>query len=195
MIKALKGSRGGQGYRSVVCLSPEAKKELEWWRDYVKMNNGKSTLPPEEQDTIFSDASKQGWGAAHLNLAKIGGRWNWEEKLKSDINWLELKAAFLALQAFLPQLKHQHVQIGIDNKTAMTYINKLGGTRSHRLTSLALEMWNFAADRNLTCQQCTFPERKTRLRTKSQGCSRTAWNGCCIQRCFRHYKKKLVVSV
>ena len=80
MIKALKGSRGGQGYRSVVCLSPEAKKELEWWRDYVKMNNGESILPPEEQDTIFSDASKQGRGA-HLNLAKIGGRWNWEEKL------------------------------------------------------------------------------------------------------------------
>ena len=75
MIKALKGSRGGQGYRSVVCLSPEAKKELEWWRDYLKMNNGKSILPPEEQDTIFSDASKQGWGA-DFNLAKIGGRWN-----------------------------------------------------------------------------------------------------------------------
>ena len=113
------------------------------------MNNGKSILPPEEQDTIFSDASKRGWGT-HLNLAKIGGRWNWEEKVKSHINWLELKAAFLALQAFLPQLKHQHVQIGKDNKTAMTYINKLGGTSSHRLTSLALEMWNFAADRNLT---------------------------------------------
>ena len=42
MIKALKGSRGGggggerQGYLSVVSLSPEAKKELEWWRDYLK---------------------------------------------------------------------------------------------------------------------------------------------------------------
>ena len=165
MIKALKGSRGGQGYRSVVCLSPKAKKELEWWRDYVKMNNGKSILPPEEQDTIFSDASKQGWGA-HLNLAKIGGRWNWEEKLKSHINWLELKAAFLALQAFLPQLKHQHVQIGIDNKTAMTYINKLGGTRSHRLTSLALEMSNFAADRNLTLSAVYVPGEENQIADK-----------------------------
>ena len=194
MIKALKGSRGGQGYRSVVCLSPEAKKVLEWWRDYLKMNNGKSILPLEEQDTIFSDTSKQGWGA-HLNLAKIGGRWNWEEKVKSHINWLELKAAFLALQAFLPQLKHQHVQIGIDNKTAMTYINKLGGTRSHRLTSLALEMWNFAADRNLTLSAVYVPGEENQIADKSQGCSRTAWNGCCIQQCFRHYKKKLVVSV
>ena len=165
MIKALKGSRGGQGYRSVVCLSPEAKKELEWWRDYVKMNNGKSILPPEEQDTIFSDASKQGWGA-HLNLAKIGGRWNWEEKLKSHINRLELKAAFLALQAFLPQLKHQHVQIGIGNKTAMTFFNKLGGTRSHRLTSLALEMWNFAADRNLTLSAVYVPGEENQIADK-----------------------------
>ena len=103
---------------------------------------------------------------AHLNLAKIGGRWNWEEKVKSHINWLELKAAFLALQAFLPQLKHQHVQIGIDNKTAMTSINKLGGTRSHHLTSLALEMWNFAADRNLTLSAVYVPREENHIADK-----------------------------
>ena len=82
-------------------------------------------LPLEQQDTIFTDASKQGWGA-HLNLAKIEGQWKWEKKVKAHINVLELKAAFLALQAFPPQLKHQHVQFGIDNKIAMTYVNKLG---------------------------------------------------------------------
>ena len=60
MIKALQGLRERQGYWSVVHLSPEAKKELECWRDYLKMSNGKSILPPEEQDTIFTDASKQG---------------------------------------------------------------------------------------------------------------------------------------
>ena len=103
---------------------------------------------------------------AHLNLAKIGGRWNWEEKVKSHTNWLELKAAFLALQAFLPQLKHQHVQIGIDSKTAMNYINKLGGTRSRRLTSLALEMWNFAADRNLTLSAVYVPREENQIADK-----------------------------
>ena len=34
--KGLKRLKGGQGYWSVVCLSPEAKKELEWWRDNLK---------------------------------------------------------------------------------------------------------------------------------------------------------------
>ena len=55
----------------MVRLSPEAKKELEWWRDYLKMSIGKSILPLEELDTIFTDAFNQGLGA-HLNLAKIG---------------------------------------------------------------------------------------------------------------------------
>ena len=54
MIKAIKGLRGRQGYWSVVHLSPEAMKELEWWRDHLKMNNGRSILPPEGQETIFS---------------------------------------------------------------------------------------------------------------------------------------------
>ena len=121
---------------------------------------------PRKNKTQYSQTLPSKDGGAHLNLAKIGGRWNWEEKLKSHINWLELKAAFLTLQAFLPQLKHQHVQIGIDNKTAMTYINKLGGTRSHRLTSLALEMWNFAADRNLTLSAVYVPGEENQIADK-----------------------------
>ena len=99
MIKALKGSRGGQGYRSVVCLSPEAKKELEWWRDYVKMNNGKSILPPEEQDTIFSDASKQGWGGTsesskNRGLMELGG------KVKITHKLARVKSSFPGFASF-----------------------------------------------------------------------------------------------
>ena len=96
MIQALKGSNGRKGYQAVVRLSPEAKTELEWWMDKLKMSNGKSILPLEEQDTIFKDASKQKCGP-HLNLAKIRGRWNWEEKVKTHLNMPELKAVFLAL--------------------------------------------------------------------------------------------------
>ena len=91
---------------------------------------------------------------------ELGGKGKITHKLAG------VKAAFLALQAFLPQLKHQHVQIGIDNKTAMTYINKLGGTRSHRLTFLALEMWNFAADRNLTLSAVYVPGEENQIADK-----------------------------
>ena len=57
--KSHKRLRGRQSYQSVVHLSPEARKELEWWRDHLKMNNDRSILLPEEQETIFTDASKQ----------------------------------------------------------------------------------------------------------------------------------------
>ena len=142
------------------CSRYEVPKELLLMVEgLLKNEQWQKHLPLEKQDRIFSDASKQGLGA-HLNLTKVGGQWTWEEKVKSHINWLELKAAFLALQAFLPQLKYQHVQVGIDNKTAMTYINKLGGTHSHRLTSLALEMWNFATDRSLTLSAVYVPGKE-----------------------------------
>ena len=58
--KSNKRLKGETRLPNVVHLSPEAKKELEWWRDHFKMNNGKSILPLEEQETIFTDASKQG---------------------------------------------------------------------------------------------------------------------------------------
>ena len=99
MIKALKGSRGGQGYRSVVCLSPEAKKELEWWRDYVKMNNGKSILPPEEQDTIFSDASKQGRGGTSES-SKNRGSMELGGKVKITHKLARVKSSFPGFASF-----------------------------------------------------------------------------------------------
>ena len=91
---------------------------------------------------------------------ELGGKGKITHKLAG------VKSSFLALQAFLPQLKHQHVQFGIDNKTGMTFINKLGGTRSHRLTSLALEMWNFAADRNLTLSAVYVPREENQIADK-----------------------------
>ena len=152
-------------------LSPEAKKELEWWRDHFKMNNGRSILPLEEQETIFTDASKQGWGA-HLNLEKIGGRWIWEEKVDTHINILELKAAFFALQAFLPQLKQQHIQFGIENKTVVAYINKLGGTRSHHLDISSLSDVEFCRRQktNLASSVCS-QRGKSHCRQKVKGVS------------------------
>ena len=53
-------------------------------------------------------------------------------------------------------------------KTAavVTYINKLGGTHSYRLTSLALEMWNFAADRNLTLSAVYVPREENHTADK-----------------------------
>ena len=96
---------------------------------------------------IFCDSSKIGWGA-HLDSILIGGRWL-KKEASSHINFLELKAAFLAFQALVPSVKGPNVCFGIDNRTAISHINKLGGTQSQKLSNLAIELWNYALNRNL----------------------------------------------
>ena len=104
-------------------------------------------------------------GGSTFESGENRGSMDLEEKVDTHINMLELKAAFFALQDFLPQLK-QHIQFGIDNKTAVAYINKLGGTHSHRLTSLALEMWNFTADRKPTLSAVYVPREENHIADK-----------------------------
>ena len=74
---------------------------------------------------------QDGGGATSQDVI-IGGLWIGEEKLL-HINQLELKAAFLALQAFSKGLMKKHVLLQLDNKTAMAYINKMGRTMSKPL--------------------------------------------------------------
>ena len=96
---------------------------------------------------ITSDASKMGWGATFGNLS-TNGRWS---KQESDlhINVLELKATFLAIQAFLKNQSNLAVKLRLDNTTAVTYVNNQGGTRSPSLTLLTLELWNWCLQRNI----------------------------------------------
>ena len=72
-----------------------------------------------------------------------------KKEASPQIDFLELKAAFLAFQALVPSVKGPHIRFGIDNHTAMSHITKLGGTRSQNLSNLAIELWNCALNRNL----------------------------------------------
>jgi len=82
----LKGS-----YESLVTLDKEAR--------LLELYNGRSLIPTTAQVIIQSDASKTGWGAACQNRS-TGGLWSKEESLE-HINFLELKAAKLAILTFV----------------------------------------------------------------------------------------------
>ena len=77
---------------------------------------------------IFTDASKEGWGA-HLNEFTARGSWSLPES-KLHINYLELKAVFLALKEFQDLCSNQIVLVATDNTTVVSYINKEGSMRS-----------------------------------------------------------------
>ncbi len=65
-------------------------------------------------------------------------------RLLWHINCLELWAVHLALWQFRPLLLGKHVLVRTDNTAAISYINRLGGIRSHRMSQLArhLLLWS-----------------------------------------------------
>ena len=95
---------------------------------------------------IQSDASKKGWGAVFQGQ-EIGGRWTTYEASR-HINILELEAAFFALKSFGDKITGAHIQLQIDNTTAVAYINNMGGSKSLKLNCLAKKMWDWSIKRD-----------------------------------------------
>ena len=100
---------------------------LQWWLQEDNVLTGQQLHPIKHALQIFTDASQEGWGA-HLNEHTARGAWSLPES-KLHINYLELKAVFLALKEFQDLCTHKMVLVATDNTTVVSYINKEGGMR------------------------------------------------------------------
>ena len=58
-------------------------------------------------------------------------------------------AAWFALKSFESLVSGEHVLIQMDNRTAVTYLNKMGGTHAKDLSDLALQIWQWSLERNI----------------------------------------------
>ena len=112
-------------YNALVDLTPSAKSDLSWWVTTLQTPQGSPIVPPIADLTISSDASKQGWGAS-WGSQRTGGLWS-EKESQDHINVLELRAAFFALKSFLPTQTNKVICLKLDNTTAVSYLNNLGG--------------------------------------------------------------------
>ena len=63
-----------------------------------------------------------------------------EERLW-HINCQEALAAFHAVKCFVRDKKSITVLLRMDNTTAVTYVNKLGGTVSPKLNTIVRKLW------------------------------------------------------
>ena len=123
--------------------------DLHWWAALDKPTVATPKCSPQPILVIESDASQLGWGAQCMD-ASTGGCWSAEEATH-HINYLELLATFLALKTFVNNQKGL-ILLRVDNISAVTYINQKGGTHSTQLSNLALEMWEWCLQRQLTIQ-------------------------------------------
>ena len=62
---------------------------------------------------------------------------------------LELKGAFLAIQALLKNKRSMTVSLNMDNSSAVAYINHKGGTHSPQLLHLTLPLWEWCIQRDI----------------------------------------------
>ena len=113
-----------ESLEKVIPLPQSLHPHLDWWLLESNVLRGQVLHPLQHALQIFTDASNVGWGA-HLGDSTARGVWS-EPASRLHINFLELKAVFLALKSFEPLCKDQIVLIATDDTTVVSYINKEG---------------------------------------------------------------------
>ena len=103
---------------------------------------------------IFTDASIEGWGS-HLDEHTARGTWSLPGS-KLHINYIGLKAVFLALKEFQDVCSNKILLVATDNTTVVSYINKEGGMRLGPLCALLWSILTWCTRKQVTLKPDTF---------------------------------------
>ena len=136
----------------VIVLPKEAIDDLQWWLNEGLLSK-KMLVKQQPSITIKSDSSGYAYGAVMNNTTVTHGMWCDTER-QEHINVLELKAAMLAVQSFCREIKNCHVRIEIDNTTAVSYINHMGGTHSPKCDAISRQLILWCKARGIWLSAC-----------------------------------------
>ena len=110
-----------------ISLSASTIRSLHWWTDATILSKSHH-LGSSSWITITSDASGQGWGA-YCGETRVQGRWPFPTNgIVSNI--LEIRAAFQALLALTSIIKGQRVLLCLDNRAAVSYLQRQKGAHT-----------------------------------------------------------------
>lgn len=187
-------SEGGQGQlpNQVSSSSQCYQITLTWWRSPAI---SKGRLFHEPQCLVLTtDASLSRWGA-HIQSQVAQGTWS-SHNQRRNINWLELRAVYLALLCFWQLVTNKHLLVLMDNVATKVHINCQGSTRSSGLMLEAkrLGLWAEQHLCSLTAEhisgvayvQATGSAGQP-LTTQSGACTRTSSGTCWTTMAFRRW--------
>ena len=137
---------------------------LLWWTKEANVLQGQPLHPLHHAIQIFTDVSKEGWGA-HLGDFKTSGVWSVPE-IHLHINFLELKVVLLALKRFQHLVQGRVVLIATDNTTVVAYINKEGSMRSGSLCALLWRLLSWCNLRQVILKARHIPGRLNEMADK-----------------------------
>ena len=141
----------------VIPIPKSLHPHLKWWLEEDNVLTGQPLHPLKHALHIFTDASKEGCGT-HLNEYTVRGDWSLP-KSKLHINYLELKAVFLALKEFQDLCANNIVLIAADNTTVVAYISKEGGMKSGPLSALLWRILTWCARKQVILKARHIPGR------------------------------------
>ena len=156
-----------ESLEKVIPLPRSLHPHLQWWLNESNVLQGQPLHPIKHALQIFTDTSKEGWGA-HLNEFTARGSWSVPES-KLHINYLELKAVLLVLKEFQNLCTNKIVLVATDNTTVVAYINKEGGMRSGPLCALLCRIFTWCSQRQVTLKARHIPGRLNVKQTNYPG--------------------------
>ncbi|XP_041983252.1 uncharacterized protein LOC121736230 [Aricia agestis] len=128
-------------YNEYMTLPSSLLPDLNWWLSSIMYSNNSIKDDNNYCLEIFSDASTTGWGAS-CGDQRASGRWS-QEEIHFHINQLELLAAYFALKIFSKNYSNCNILMRVDNTTAISYINRMGGIQYPHLSKVARDIWQW----------------------------------------------------
>jgi hypothetical protein len=111
-------------WSGTVRVTPQLKRDLEWWTHVPDCKNGAPIWKPIENAYLHCDSSGYGWGAVLNDCVEARGFWGLPD-LGEHITFKELKAVRCAIQAFLPELKGRRLLLHEDNQSVIGVLTHL----------------------------------------------------------------------
>ena len=146
-IRALAQNAGN--FNAYWQLSQEAQLELEWWRAHI-VGASRRLWQPVISYIFQTDASGNGWGISCVSNATLKSYGCWtSEQQNLHINVRELYVVFICLTIFCKNMSHVHINFQLDNSTAVTYINQMGGMKSFACDTVARKIWEWCIPKNI----------------------------------------------
>ena len=144
--KLLRPLQRGKWFGSqTVQLTPSSLLDLAWWR---RLSLASATAPLKRGSftmNIKADAAGNfGWGGHSSRGEFCQGEWLPKE-IPWHINKKELESAYRSLDCMMQE--GDFVNMFLDSRTAVAFINKMGGTRSSVLCNTALDLWKLVLER------------------------------------------------
>ena len=138
---SLTSVRETNSYQTKIKLRQQSLAELKWWKESLLLQNGKPLKMGMPQLILRKEASKTCWRAV-CQRTTTRETWSYQEMTK-HINVLELIAVKLAILTFTRRKSITPIYLQIDNITALSYLVKLGGTRSQQLLQASKKIWDY----------------------------------------------------